>query len=206
VADADRSVSMTSCHVSAAALLRRGLMLEYLTLGWNVVGTVVLIAAAIGSGSVALAGFGLDSLIEIGASTVVIWQLKDTTDSRERRALRLIAFAFMGLAAYITVQAAVTLLGASHPRHSTVGIAWTAVTCAAMLTLAEAKGRTGRALGNRVLQTEARVTRVDAALAAAVLGGLLLDTALGWWWADPLAGLSIVMYGIREGCNALRDA
>jgi divalent metal cation (Fe/Co/Zn/Cd) transporter len=187
-------------------LLRRGLALEYATLSWNVVGTVVVITAALSAGSVALAGFGLDSLIEIGASTTVVWQLKDTGGTRERRALRLIGIAFIGLAIYIAVQAAHTLISANHPEHSTLGIAWTAATCAVMLALAAGKDRTGRALGNRVLQTEARVTLIDAYLAAAVLLGLVANAALDWWWADPLAGLVIVYYGLREGRQALHPS
>jgi divalent metal cation (Fe/Co/Zn/Cd) transporter len=188
---------------TARRLLRRGLALESATLAWNVVGTVVVIAAALAAGSVALAGFGLDSLIEIGASTIVIWQLNDTTGTRERRALRLIGIAFLALALYIAGQAAYTLLADSRPRHSTLGIAWTAVTFVVMLALAAGKARTGRDLENRVLQTEGRVTLVDAYLAAAVLLGLLLNSALDWWWADPLAGLVIVYYGVREGREAL---
>jgi divalent metal cation (Fe/Co/Zn/Cd) transporter len=190
---------------AAQLLLRRGLALEYATLGWNVVGTVVVIAAAFAAGSVALAGFGLDSLIEIGASTVVIWQLRDAGDGRERRALRLIGVAFIALAIYITVQTIYTLASADHPHPSTLGIVWTAVTCVVMLALAAGKARTGRALGNRVLQTEGRVTLVDAYLAVAVLVGLVLNSAVGWWWADPLAGLVIVFYGLREGREALRE-
>jgi Predicted Co/Zn/Cd cation transporters len=190
---------------NAELLLRRGIRLEYPTLGWNVVGTVVVIAAALAAGSVALAGFGLDSMIEIGASTVVIWQLKDPAAvERERRALRLIGVAFIAVSFYIAAQAAYTLIAASHPGHSPLGIAWTAATCAVMLALAAAKSQTGRALGNRTLQTESRVTLIDAYLAAAVLLGLLLNDALGWWWADPLAGLVIVYYGIREARGALR--
>jgi len=185
-------------------LLRRGLALEYTTLGWNVVGTVVVIAAALNARSVALAGFGLDSLIEIGASTVVVWQLKDTAANRERRALRLIGIAFIALAIYIAGQATYTLITTSRPEHSTLGIAWTAVTCAVMLALAAGKARTGKALDNRILQTEGRVTLIDAYLAAAVLLGLLANGALDWWWADPLAGLVIVYYGLREGLQALR--
>lgn len=184
---------------TAPTLLRRGLALEYATLGWNVVGTIVVIAAALTARSVALAGFGLDSLIEIGASTIVIWQLKDTAANRERRALRLIGIAFIALSIYIAAQAAYTLITATRPDQSNVGIAWTAVTCAVMLALAAGKARTGKALNNRVLQTEARVTLIDAYLAAAVLLGLLANAALNWWWADPLAGLVIVYYGLREG-------
>jgi divalent metal cation (Fe/Co/Zn/Cd) transporter len=190
-----------------AALLRRGIQLELTTLGWNVVGVFVVFTAALEAGSVALAGFGLDTVIEIGASTVVIWQLRDSADERrERVALRLIGRAFVGLAIYVTAQAAYTLVAADRPQHSPLGIGWTAATCAAMLVLALAKGRTGRVLGNRTLQTESRVTLIDAYLAGAVLLGLLLNAALGWWWADPLAGLIVVFYALREAREALARA
>jgi divalent metal cation (Fe/Co/Zn/Cd) transporter len=184
-------------------LVRRGITLEYLTLGWNIVGTGVSILAAVAAGSVALAGFGLDSLIEIGASTVVIWQLRQRDNARERRALRLIGGAFIALALYIAAQAAYTLLANNRPHHSTLGIAWTGATCAVMLALAAGKRRTGLALGNSVLETEGRVTLVDAYLAASVLLGLVLNSALNWWWADPLAGLLIVYCGLLEGREAL---
>jgi divalent metal cation (Fe/Co/Zn/Cd) transporter len=186
------------------ALLRIGLRLEYATLGWNVVGVLVLAVAAIQAGSVALAGFGLDSLIEIGASTVVIWQLNGTAAERERVAMRLIGGAFVVLAMYIAAQAAFQLARGARPAASAIGIVWTAITCAAMLALAIAKARTGAALDNPVLKTEGRVTLVDAYLASAVLLGLVLNALVGWWWADPLAGLVIVFYGLKEGWQALR--
>ena len=182
----------------AAALLRHGRMLEVITLGWNVAGIVVLAIAAIGARSVALAGFGLDSLIEIGASTVVLWELSGTGEERQRRALRLIGGAFVILAAYLAVQSAVVLAAGYRPGHSVLGIAWTAVTAVAMFALAAGKARTGRELGNPVLATEGRVTLVDGILAAAVLAGLVLNAAAGLWWADPLAALVIVVYALRE--------
>jgi divalent metal cation (Fe/Co/Zn/Cd) transporter len=185
-----------------AGLLRRGLLLEYLTLGWNVVGTVIVAAAALAAHSVALAGFGLDSLIEIFASVVVVWQLTGVQQQREQLALRLIGAAFVALALYILVQTGVTLLTHGHPAPSAGGIAWLGATLVAMLLLAWGKRRTGRQLGNPVLLTEARVTLIDGALAAAVLVGLVLNALLGWWWADPLAGLVIVYYGLREGWAA----
>jgi divalent metal cation (Fe/Co/Zn/Cd) transporter len=131
-------------------LLRRGLALEYITLGWNVVGVVILAFGAVTARSVALAGFGLDSLVEIGASLVVVWELTGAGGpERERRALRLIGAAFFGLATYIGVQAAYVLAIGARPEHSPVGIAWTAVTCVVMLSLAYGKAITGRALGTR---------------------------------------------------------
>ncbi len=189
-----------------ARLLRRGIRLEWATLTWNVVGIVVLGAAAIGARSVALAGFGLDSLIEIGASTVVIWELSGSDSRRERRALQLIGIAFLLLAIYLVVQTAIVLAVRHHAAHSALGIAWAAATALVMFALAAAKARTGRALENRALQAEGRVTFIDGVLATAVLLGLALNATLGWWWADPLAGFVIVIYGVREGCNALRSA
>jgi divalent metal cation (Fe/Co/Zn/Cd) transporter len=180
------------------ALLRRGFALEYATLSWNAVGIVVLAIAAISARSVALAGFGLDSLIEIGASAVVIWELSGAGQRRQRRALRLIGYAFAALAVYLLAQSTVVLAAGYHPRHSVLGIGWTAVTAAAMFALAAGKARTGRALDNPVLRTEGRVTLIDGILAAAVLLGLALNAALSWWWADPAAGYVLVYYAGRE--------
>jgi divalent metal cation (Fe/Co/Zn/Cd) transporter len=185
-------------------LLRKGLYLEYATLGWNVIGTAVIIAAAISAGSVALAGFGLDSLIEIFASTIVVWQLKGVNENRERTALRCIGVAFYLLALYVFCQSAYVLLAGWRPGTSAAGMAWLVATVVSMVLLAWGKQVTGRELDNPVLQTEARVTLIDAWLAASVLLGVGLNAAFGWWWADPAAGLIIVYYGIREGREARR--
>ena len=182
----------------ARVLLRRGRVLEGITLGWNVAGVVVLALAAAAARSVALAGFGLDSLIEIGASTVVLWELAGGGGERQRRALRLIGAAFLALAAYLVIQSAVVLAAGYRPRPSAAGIGWTAVTAAVMFGLAAGKARTGRELGNPVLVTEGRVTLVDGILATAVLAGLILNAAAGLWWTDPIAALVIVFYALRE--------
>jgi divalent metal cation (Fe/Co/Zn/Cd) transporter len=193
---------MTSETISTdprrALLVRRGRVLEGVTLGWNVAGVVVLAMAAVAARSVALAGFGLDSLIEIGASTVVLWELADAGEDRQRRALRLIGAAFLALAAYLVAQSAVVLASGYRPGHSVPGIVWTAVTSAVMFGLAAGKARTGKELGNPVLVTEGRVTLVDGILATAVLAGLILNAAAGWWWADPLAALIVAFYALRE--------
>jgi divalent metal cation (Fe/Co/Zn/Cd) transporter len=181
-----------------SALLRRGFALEYVTLAWNVAGIVVLAIAAISARSVALAGFGLDSLIEIGASTVVIWELSGTGEERQRLGLRLIGYAFAALAVYLLVQSTVVLATGYHPQRSITGIVWTAVTAMVMFALAAGKAQTGRALGNPVLRTEGRVTVIDGILATAVLLGLILNATLGWWWADPAAGYVLVFYAARE--------
>ena len=179
-------------------LLRRGRILEGITLGWNVAGIAVLATAAVAARSVALAGFGLDSLIEIGASTVVLWELSGSGEDRQRRALRLIGGAFVALAAYLVAQSVLVLVGGYRPGPSVPGIIWTALTATAMFALAAGKARTGRALGNPVLLTEGRVTLVDGILAVAVLAGLALNAAAGWWQADPVAALVIVFYALRE--------
>jgi len=179
-------------------LLHRGFTLEYITLAWNIIGIVVLALAAIPARSVALAGFGLDSLIEIGASTVVIWELSGTGEERQRRGLRLIGYAFTALAIYLFIQSTVVLVTGYHPRHSVPGIIWTALTAVAMFALAAGKARTGKALRNPVLLTEGRVTAIDGILAVAVLLGLTLNAAAGWWWADPAAGYVLVYYAARE--------
>jgi divalent metal cation (Fe/Co/Zn/Cd) transporter len=179
-------------------LLLRGRLLEITTLAWNVIGIVVLAVAAVSARSVALAGFGLDSLIEIGASTVVLWELAAAGEQRQRRAMRLIGGAFLALAGYLSIQSTWSLIAGYHPRHSPLGIIWTATTAVVMFSLAAGKARVGRALGNRVLITEGRVTAIDGLLAAAVLLGLILNTTLRWWWADPAAGYVLVYYGLRE--------
>jgi len=188
----------------ASGLLRRGLALEYATLAWNVVGVAVLAWSALKARSVALAGFGLDSLIEIGASVVVVWELTGTDEGRRRRALRLIGGAFALLGLYLVVQGTVVLATGHHAGHSVPGIIWTALTAATMFALAWGKARTGAALGNVVLRTEGRVTLVDGILATSVLAGLALNATLNWWWADPVAGFVLVYYAGREFASIFR--
>jgi len=170
-----------------------------------VVGTGLLLAAAMAAHSVALLGFGLDSLIEIGASMVVVWQLRDKGGKRRRRALQVISVSFIALAIYIGATAAYTLTHRVRPVTSVYGTVWLALTFAVMLALAAGKLHVGKRLNNPVLTTEARVTLIDAYLAASVLVGVALNGWFGWWWADPLAGLIIVLYGIREGRHAWHE-
>lgn len=193
--------------VDRPALLRRGLRLEYATLAWNAGEVGFLFYAAAMARSVALAGFALDSCIEIFASLVVVERLRGIADeARERRAERRIGYAFFGLAVYLTAQAIVTVVAGVRPDSSPLGIAWLAASVVAMFSLAFAKMRTGRALDHSVLQTEAKVTLIDGVLAAAILVGLVLNAALGWWWADVLGGVVVIVYGVREGVHAIRAA
>ena len=191
--------------VANSHLLRRGRQLEATTLAWNVVGVVVLALAAIVARSVALAGFGLDSVIEIGASTVVLWELAGVAHNRQRTALRLIGSSFVALALYLAVQSTVVLVVGFRPHHSPLGIVWTAMTAVAMFALAVGKRRIGTSLHNPVLVAEGRVTLIDAILATAVLVGLILNAVVGWWWADPVTGYVILYYAVREASASLRS-
>jgi divalent metal cation (Fe/Co/Zn/Cd) transporter len=202
----DEAVNQPSASADSARLHGSGVRLERITLGWNIVGVIVLAISATRASSVALAGFGLDSLIEIGASTVVLWELSGTSEEgRQQRALRLIGAAFVALGIYLLAQSSIALLAGHRATRSTVGIVWTATTAAVMFTLAAGKARTGRALGNPVLTTEGKVTFFDGVLALAVLAGISLNAAVGWWWADPMAGLVIVYYAAREAYHIFAD-
>ena len=193
--------------MSKSKLWRLGLILEYLTLAWNVIGTPITFHTGLQSGSIALIGFSLDSVIEIGASTIVIWQLNDSKNKqRERLALRLIGSAFLLQAVYVMFQSVNVLFSQSIPQSSIVGIIWQPLTFIVMLSLATGKAYTGKKLDNVILKTEARVTLIDAYLAASVLIGLLLNSLLGWWWADPLVGFIIVFYGFKEGWHAWMES
>ncbi len=197
-------MSNESVGEAKQTLLRRGRQLEVATLLWNVVGVVILALAAIGARSIALAGFGLDSVIEIGASSVVLWELADVAQTRQHRAVRMIGIAFIALAVYLAVQSTFVLAAGFRPHHSLVGIAWTGLTALAMFALAAGKGKVGAALNNAVLKVEGRVTMIDGILASAVLLGLLLNAVFNWWWADPAAGYVILYYALREARGSLK--
>lgn len=190
-----------------ATLRRRGLWLEYLTIGWNVIEAVIAIGAGLAAGSIALVGFGFDSTIEVAAAAVVVWQFRGelrgrVDEEREQRALKLIAATFFVLAAYITFEAARTLIIRDVPNPSTVGIVLAAVSLAVMPALAWFKLQTARQMGSRTLLADSAETFLCAWLSAILLGGLVLNTTLGWWWADPIAALGIAYLALREGREA----
>ncbi len=186
-------------------LISRGLSLEYITLGWNIVGCVILGFLAYAARSVALLGFGIDSVIEIFASMIVVWQLKAVHKNDEKKALRCIGTAFILLAVYIAIQSTLALAHGLHPHPSVGGVIWLALTCVAMFLLAYGKGRIGKKINHAVLKTEAKVTMVDGILAAAVLASLLLNMAFGIWWIDAVAGFVIAIYSVKEGLHAWHE-
>jgi len=189
--------------------------LESVTIGWNAIEAAVAVGSGIVAGSVALVAFGLDSAIEVVSATVVLVHLRavlsgtEPNAARQRRALRTIAVTFFALAAYVTVDAAVTLLSADRPDASPVGLVVTGAAVIVMPTLAWAKRRTARALGEHgrqgsavLLNADAAETTLCAVLSLATLIGVGANASFGWWWADPVAGLVVVYFAIREGREA----
>jgi divalent metal cation (Fe/Co/Zn/Cd) transporter len=188
-------------------LVRRARALAWLGLGWHVIEAAVALVAGVVAGSVALVGFGADSLIEAVAGVVVIWLMADARSSSaaaERRAQQLIAATFGLLGAYIAVESLRDLIAGHHPQASWAGIGLAVVTLATMPPLARAKRRVAEQLGSAATASESRQTMLCAYLSAALLVGLLANALLGWWWADPVTALVIGAVAAREGRGAWR--
>ncbi len=179
------------------------------TIGWNSIEAVIAIVGGILAGSIALVGFGLDSVVEVASAVVIVWRLSQLTadhfsqERTERRAVRLIALSFFGIGAYVTVDAASTLLGLrDEPLRSPLGLAITALSLVVMPLLAWAKRRVAARLGSVALRADAAETQLCTYLSAVVLLGLAANALLGWWWMDPVAGLVVAALAIREGRTA----
>ncbi|GEL98181.1 hypothetical protein CTE05_17280 [Cellulomonas terrae] len=195
---------MSSISTDRRPLLERRIRwIVAATITYNVVEAgVALVAGRIASSS-ALIGFGLDSVVEVLSAAAVAWQFSAPDPrTRERAAMRTIALSFFGLAAFVTVDAVRTLLTAAEPEHSTVGIVLAAVSLAVMPVLSWAERRTGRELGSASAVADSRQTLVCAYLSAVLLVGLVLNSTLGWWWADPIAAVVIAGFAVREGIEA----
>ena len=196
-----------SAAVERERLVARARLLAWVGLAWHVLEGGVAVAAGVVAGSVALVGFGADSVIEAGAGVVVIWLMasgRSSSARAERRAQRLIAASFVVLAAYVGVEALRDLLGGHHPAVSWVGVGLSVVTLLVMPPLAAAKRRVGEQLGSSATASESRQTMLCAYLSAILLGGLVLNATVGWWFADPIAGLAMVPIIMREGINGVR--
>lgn len=175
------------------------------TITHNVIEAVIAIAAGSVASSTALIGFGLDSVVEVLSAAAVAWQFAGPDpEARERVTLKVIAVSFFALALYVTVDAALTLTGVREPEHSTIGIVLAAVSLAVMPFLSLLERRTGKELGSASAIADSKQTLVCSYLSAAVLIGLLLNTLFGWSWADPVAGLVVVVFAVREGLEAWR--
>ncbi len=191
-------------------LRRRGIRLEWATNGWNLMEVVVTIGLGVQARSLALVAFGLDSVVEIFASTVVIRNLSDKrpdpNDRRIHRSLRLISVAFWVLAAFLCAASIRGLVLASRPASSPLGIAYLAVTAVAMFSLAVLKRRTADQMASETLSAEASMTFLDGCLSSSILVALVLNTTLGWWWTDALAALAVAGFAVSEGVGHWRES
>ena len=186
-------------------LARRIRFLVAATITYNVVEAVIALTEGTRVSSSALIGFGLDSVIEVSSAAAVAWQFSaKEPETREKAALRFIAFSFFALAAYVSVDALLSLLGFGEPRPSVIGIALAAASLAVMPVLSLAQRRAGRELGSVSAVADSKQTLLCTYLSAALLGGLVLNALLGWAWADPVAALVIAALAVREGQNAWR--
>jgi divalent metal cation (Fe/Co/Zn/Cd) transporter len=183
------------------SLLRKGKLLEYATLGWNIIGVLVLVIAVRNSRSIALIGFGFDTLLEIGASIIVIWELNGIGGKRQRLGLSLLSALFSLLGIYILLQSISNFIFRIQPIPSFLGIVWLLLTFIIMVALALKKLQVGKLLNNPVLLTEGRVTLVDAGLACVVLLSILFTQRFGWWWADIAGGLVLMAYCFWEAIH-----
>ena len=198
---------MTATAAGPGRLRRRGLRLEYASIAWMTAEAAIAITAGIAARSIALTGFGLDSVIELASATVVIWQLRGEAHGQDRdtRAVRLIGVTFFALAAYLTAESIADLVTGAQPSQSLAGLAIAAAALLVMPALAIAKRRTGRALGSRTLIADAAETAFCAYTSAAALAGVGLSAWAGWWQADPIAGLIIAALAVREGLETWQE-
>lgn len=185
------------------ANVRRGRGLAYLTIIWNSFEGIIAIGAGIVAGSIALVGFGVDSVIEVSSGAIILWRLS-SGEHREKLALRLVGVSFLALTAYIAFDAVKSLATNEAPEASYIGIGIAALSLIVMPFLAHAKRKVAAKLNSRAMQADSRQTDLCAYLSAILLGGLILNAIFGWWWADPVAALVMVPIIAKEGIGALR--
>lgn len=194
---------------SRPELVRRGILINYLTIGYNAVEAIVSVAAGLVSGSVALVSFGVDSGIEVTSSLAAHWRLRADTDPERRERVerlthRIIGGSFLALAAYVIVESTTTLWQREAPEASPIGLAILILSVVLMPLIAQASRKIARGLGSRALEADAAQTSLCAYLSAIALAGVGLNAALGWWWADPVAALSMVPIIAKEGVEGLK--
>jgi len=191
------------------SVARRGKHLEYLTIAWNTVEGLVAVVAGTLAGSISLVGFGIDSFIEVTSGAVLLWRMSVDADvrKRERReklSLRIVGVCFLALAAYVGYESVSGLVSRKSPDHSIPGIVLACVSLVVMPLLSRAKKKVGNELGSAAMRADARQTDFCVYLSVILLLGLLLNAALGWWWADPAAGIIMVPLIAKEGVDAMK--
>ena len=192
-----------------ADLVRRGRYLEYFTIAYNSLEGLIAVLAGLVAGSIALVGFGFDSLIEVTSGSVLLWRLHaDVDEARRERveaiSLRIVGASFVILAIYVTYDSAKSLIRREAPEESLVGIVLATVSLVIMPLLVKAKRQVARAINSGALMADSKQTELCTYLSAILLGGLLLNALLGWWWADPIAALVMVPIIVKEGLEGLR--
>jgi divalent metal cation (Fe/Co/Zn/Cd) transporter len=200
---------MESLSGAREAVVRRGVLLGYLTIGYNVAEAVIALAAGIVSGSVALTSFGADSVIEVTAGAAALWRLRadyrhDARERVERATHRIVGWCFLALALYVVVESAHSLWTRERPDRSVVGLLLLVASVIVMPLLSRAKRHVAEEMGSRSLRAEATQTALCAYLSVIALAGVGLNAGLGWWWADPLAALGMVPIIVHEGLEGIR--
>jgi divalent metal cation (Fe/Co/Zn/Cd) transporter len=188
---------------SSHKLYKKALFLEYLTITWNVLEGVISMALGLLAGSVSLFAYGLESSVEVFASSVTVWELKGTGKGREKKALKMIGWAYLVVSAYVFFDAIQSLFAMHHPSSTPLGIIFLIVTVLVMLVLGVLKQNVGKKMNQPVVLADAKFTLIDGALSATVLIGLLLNTLFGWWWTDQALALFLAGAAFREGLKEI---
>jgi divalent metal cation (Fe/Co/Zn/Cd) transporter len=196
------STEVVSQEYPHAAIVRHGRRLEYLTISWNSLEAIISIGAGIVAGSIALVGFGIDSVIEVSSGAVLLWRLV-SGEHREQIALKLVGFSFLALAAYVAIDAVTSLWFREAPEKSYVGIGLAILSMIVMPLLASAKRKVASSIKSQAMHADSRQTDICAYLSAILVLGLGLNALFGWWWADPVAALAMVPIIAKEGIEAL---
>jgi divalent metal cation (Fe/Co/Zn/Cd) transporter len=200
---------MTELAVNRKSIAERGKRLEYFTIAWNSMEGLVAVIAGTIAGSISLVGFGVDSFIEVTSGAVLLWRMsvdanQQTRERNERLSIRVVGVCFIALAMYVACESILDLIGRKTPEHSLAGIALACVSLVAMPILSRAKKRVASQLGSAAMRADAKQTDFCVYLSAILLAGLLLNALLGWWWADPVAGLLMTPIIANEGIQAVK--
>lgn len=203
------SEQITNLEIDRPRLIRRGRYLEYFTIAYNTLEGLIAVVAGLLAGSIALVGFGVDSLIEVTSGSALLWRLHSDADEDERErveaiALRIVGLCFLLLAAYVSFDSIKSLIWREEPHESIPGIVLAIVSLIVMPLLVRAKRRVARAIKSGALMADSKQTELCTYLSAILLAGLLLNALLGWWWADPVAALIMVPIIVKEGIEGLR--
>jgi divalent metal cation (Fe/Co/Zn/Cd) transporter len=200
---------VTIVETTRKAIAQRGKRLEYFTIAWNSLEGLVAVIAGTIAGSISLVGFGIDSFIEVTSGATLLWRMsvdanQQTRERNERLSIRIVGVCFIALAVYVAYESVFDLIGRKAPEHSIPGIVLACVSLVVMPILSRAKKRVASELSSAAMRADAKQTDFCVYLSAILLAGLLLNAALGWWWADPVAGLVMTPVIANEGVQAVK--